>query len=156
MSLQQAPFYAEGLRFSCNRCSTCCRYESGYVFLTERDVARLLENLRMAYADFVKTYCRWVPDKWGTEQLTLKEKSNYDCIFWKECCSVYEARPLQCKTFPFWHSVMASAKAWNEAAGYCPGMDKGTLHSMKEIIACLEQQDADVLITRTSDKLRMN
>ncbi|MDR1325051.1 MAG: YkgJ family cysteine cluster protein [Treponema sp.] len=152
MSLQQALFYADGARFSCTRCSTCCRYESGYVFLTEHDATRLFESLRMDYMSFVKAYCRWVPDKWGTEQLTLKEKSNYDCIFWKDGCSVYEVRPLQCRTFPFWHSVMVSAKAWNEAARCCPGMDKGTLHLVEEIVAYLEQQDAEYLVTRTTNR----
>ncbi|MDR1399482.1 MAG: YkgJ family cysteine cluster protein [Treponema sp.] len=152
MSLQQALFYAEGLRFSCTRCSTCCRYESGYVFLTEHDTTRLLESLQIAHTGFVETYCRWVPDKWGTEQLTLKEKSNYDCIFWKNGCSVYEARPLQCRTFPFWHSIMVSAKAWDAAARDCPGMGKGTLHLLEEIMAYLEQQDAENLVTRISNR----
>ena len=32
------PFYAEGLRFSCERCSACCRGEPGYVFLTKEDL----------------------------------------------------------------------------------------------------------------------
>jgi Fe-S-cluster containining protein len=152
MSLQQALFYTEGLRFSCNRCSTCCRYESGYVFLTERDTARLLESLHMAYTSFVETYCRWVPDKWGTKQLTLREKSNYDCIFWKNGCSVYDARPLQCRTFPFWHSVMVSAKAWDEAAKSCPGMGKGTLYSVEEILTYLQQQDAEARVTEISNR----
>jgi Fe-S-cluster containining protein len=152
MSLQQTLFYAEGLRFSCARCSTCCRYESGFVFLSERDAVGLAESLRMAYASFVETYCRWVPGKWGTEQLALKEKANYDCVFWKDGCSVYEARPLQCRSFPFWHSVIISPKAWAEAAKSCPGMGKGALHSIEEIMAHLQQEDAENVVTRQSNR----
>ena len=32
-------------------------------------------------------------------------KDNYACVFFdleKKCCSIYEARPTQCRTFPFW------------------------------------------------------
>ncbi|MDR3247725.1 MAG: YkgJ family cysteine cluster protein, partial [Treponema sp.] len=36
--MAKQPFYANGLRFSCTRCSSCCRYESGYVFLSPEDV----------------------------------------------------------------------------------------------------------------------
>jgi Fe-S-cluster containining protein len=122
------------------------------VFLSERDAAGLAESLRMAYASFVETYCRWVPDKWGTEQLSLREKSNYDCVFWKDGCSVYEVRPLQCRSFPFWHSVIISAEAWNEAARSCPGMGKGALHSIEEIMAYLQQEDAENVVIRTSTR----
>ena len=30
------PFYAEGLRFACTRCSICCRGEPGYAFFLKR------------------------------------------------------------------------------------------------------------------------
>ncbi|HQO67077.1 MAG TPA: YkgJ family cysteine cluster protein, partial [Spirochaetales bacterium] len=31
-------FWHEGLRFECARCSACCRYEPGYVFLSADDL----------------------------------------------------------------------------------------------------------------------
>ena len=94
---QKRPYYAGGLRFSCARCSACCRYESGYVFLSGKDVSLLGDSLNIEYKEFTETYCRWIPSENETERLSLKEKSNYDCIFWnkKENCSVYETRPLQ-------------------------------------------------------------
>jgi Fe-S-cluster containining protein len=85
----------------------------------------------MGRAEFVGAHCRWVPVLGGGDQLSLRERANYDCVFWKDGCSVYEARPLQCRTYPFWPSLLESRRAW-DAMG-CPGMGKGELHSREEI-----------------------
>jgi Fe-S-cluster containining protein len=142
------PFYADGLRFSCVRCSACCRYEPGYVFLTKKDTGKLAAALEMGYNDFIETFCRWIPVDGRTRRLSLREKSGYDCIFWKDGCSVYGARPLQCRVFPFWPSVLNSAGSWKNTD--CPGIGKGRLHSMAEIEACLEEQAAEPVISRTT------
>ena len=142
-------FYADGLRFSCTRCSSCCRYESGFVFLSEKDLSLLAAECQMEYNEFVKTYCRWVIAEEG-QRLSLKEKTNYDCIFWDRGCLVYGARPLQCRTFPFWRSIVSSSGAWEMASGTCPGIGAGVLHDRKKIEACLAQRSAEPLIVRGS------
>jgi Fe-S-cluster containining protein len=100
----------------------------------------------MKYTEFVEFYCRWVPGLDGVEQLSLKERGNYDCIFWKNGCSVYEARPLQCRTFPFWPSILSSVGSWEAIS--CSGMGKGALHSMKEIELALARQKTEPVISR--------
>ena len=82
---------------------------------------------------FTKIYCRWVTDCRGKEVLSLKEKVNKDCIFWDSECTVYKARPLQCRTFPFWESVIACAQSWEITASGCPGINSGELHTGKVI-----------------------
>jgi len=82
---------------------------------------------------FIKTYCRWVTDTNGREVLSLRERSNKDCILWDSGCLVYTARPLQCSTFPFWETIVASAQTWETAASGCPGMNSGVLHSAQAI-----------------------
>jgi Fe-S-cluster containining protein len=139
------PFYVQGLRFSCVRCSECCRIDPGFVYLRKKDTENLVSALKMKYTDFIESYCRWVPLD-GFEQLSLKEKTNYDCIFWKNGCSVYEARPLQCRTFPFWPSILSSAGSWEAIS--CSGMGKGALHSMKEIELVLSWQKTEPVIRR--------
>jgi Fe-S-cluster containining protein len=134
-NMDKKPFYAKGLRFSCTRCSSCCRYESGFVFLSRKDAELLAERLKMNYTDFVKTFCRWVPAPGGKEQLSLVEKANFDCVFWDEGCEVYDCRPLQCRSFPFWESIMLSETVWNGLD--CPGKDRGTLYGPDEIEAYL-------------------
>lgn len=128
--VQKRPFYAQGLRFSCTRCSACCRHESGFVFLSRKDVSALTAALSVDFASFVAGFCRWVPSENGSARLSLKEKANYDCIFWSaetEGCSVYEARPIQCRAFPFWPSIVSSEKNWKSAAQECPGIDRGDI-----------------------------
>ncbi|MDR2398307.1 MAG: YkgJ family cysteine cluster protein [Spirochaetaceae bacterium] len=143
------PFYHQGLRFSCTRCSACCRYESGFVFLSKKDVDILAETLQMAYNEVIETYCQWVPGGIGEERLSLKETAVYDCIFWRQGCSVYEGRPLQCKTFPFWPSLLASRDAWNHGAASCPGMRSGVLHTKDEIEQWISRRRGEPLIVRT-------
>jgi Fe-S-cluster containining protein len=149
----QLPFYTGGLRFSCTRCSSCCRYESGYVFLSREDVDTLAAALDMARGDFTKTWCRWVRLDGETEYLSLKEKLNYDCIFWKDGCTVYQSRPLQCRTFPFWESILVSAAAWEGAGRECPGMGQGELYSMTRIEERLQARVSQPPITRTAERL---
>jgi len=140
------PFYASGLQFSCKRCSSCCRYESGFVFLTENDMEKLLAELKMDRNSFVKTYCRWVTDFDGKEALSLKEKSNKDCILWDSGCTVYVSRPLQCRTFPFWETILSSQKAWKAAASECPGINSGALHSKESINEYLKMRASEPVI----------
>ncbi len=146
--MTQELFFKDGLLFSCTRCSTCCRYESGYVFLTEKDVDNLAVSLQMRYTDFIEIFCHWINIGGGKEQLSLKEKSNYDCIFWKEKCIVYEVRPLQCRTFPFWDSILSSEESWKRAASSCPGIGKGQWHNYEEIQQLRLKQRSTPIIWR--------
>ena len=143
-------FYAQGLRFSCVRCSACCRHESGYVFLSEKDTSVLGAALNMGYEELAEAYCRWIPSDNGTWQLSLKEKSNYDCVFWlrKGGCSVYNARPLQCRAYPFWSSVLSSKGSWKEAGKDCPGIGLGTLVSFKSIKKWLDLRQKEPIISK--------
>jgi Fe-S-cluster containining protein len=142
----ELPFYDRGLRFSCARCSECCRIDPGFVFLRKNDVERLVSAVKMRYTEFIKRYCRWAPNADGREQLSLKEKANYDCIFWSNGCALYEARPLQCRAYPFWPSMLASREAWEAVS--CAGMGRGTLYSREEIEVLLARQRAEPIIER--------
>ena len=126
-------FYRDGLQFGCTRCSRCCRHTPGYVFLSEADVDRLVPALGVSRQDFFQRYCRRVP--FGlAERLSLREKPNVDCILWDNGgCAVYEARPLQCRSFPFWGSCLSSQEEWQLHARQCPGMGNGPRHSREEI-----------------------
>ena len=102
---------------------------------------------------FIKTYCRWVMALNGNEVLSLKEKSNKDCILWNSGCIVYMARPLQCRTFPFWENIISSYKAWKIAASGCKGMDSGELHTESEINHCIKMRAAEQVINRTGGRI---
>jgi len=142
------PFYASGLRFSCKRCSACCRYDAGFVYLSENDLSKLASALKMQKNDFISVYCRWVSD-WGNDEvLSLKEKSNKDCILWENGCKVYMSRPLQCSTFPFWENILSSTKSWDIAATGCPGINTGDLHTKNVIEENINLRSSRKIIKR--------
>jgi uncharacterized protein len=136
------PFYKDGLRFECTRCNACCRYEPGYVFLSDRDIARLLVATGLDRDAFIEKYCR-VVEIGAARMLSLKEKDNYDCIFWDNGCTVYRHRPLQCRSFPFWSANLESREAWNEMSRSCPGANRGKLHARDDIEKWLDARRED-------------
>ena len=144
-------FWKSGLNFSCTRCSACCRFDPGFVFLSEHDLSRLLEWAIMPKDEFIKVYCRWVPKDDGFEYLSLKEKLNYDCILWDDGCRAYTARPRQCSDFPFWNSILSSKDMWDINAQYCPGMGKGEFYSAEKIEKILTRRNAEPCIKRRVD-----
>jgi Fe-S-cluster containining protein len=107
----------------------------------------------MDYTAFVKTWCRWVPLGRDSERLSLKEKSNFDCIFWDNGCTVYNVRPLQCRAYPFWDSVVCSEKAWNETGKDCPGINSGTLHDKEKIENFIRLLEEEPVIERKIPRL---
>ncbi|EFW37495.1 YkgJ family cysteine cluster protein [Treponema phagedenis] len=131
------PFWESGLYFSCTRCSVCCRFDPGFVYLSETDFTNLLHWSELSEDDFIKKYCRWVEKNDGYEYLCLQEKPNYDCILWNEGCVAYQYRPLQCSAYPFWSSLLVDEDWWNVNATGCPGCNQGAYHAPEEIRAAL-------------------
>ena len=132
-------FLDDGLAFTCQRCLYCCSAEPGYVFLTKNDLERASATLGITEEHFIDIYCRYV-DYGAYYMISLKEKANYDCIFLtKAGCSIYEGRPGQCRTYPFWKSIVESKSAWENEAKSCPGINKGKKISKKEIEKRLEE-----------------
>lgn len=127
-------FSRKGLRFECQQCSHCCGGgESGYVFLSQCDIERLSGTLNLKKDEFLEKYCRTVTTRVGF-LTSLLEKANYDCIFLREgFCAVYEARPMQCRTYPFWERIVRDKESWECEASRCPGIGKGKLHTWEEI-----------------------
>ena len=145
------PFYADGFRFDCTRCQRCCRIEPGFVFLSREDIARLAAHLGVAEADVERDYCREV-DAGGVRRLSLTEQKNYDCVFWRDAgCTVYDGRPTQCQSFPFWSANVESAEGWQAVGESCPGVDRGPLRSAMEIAYWLRRREAEPFTTPTSE-----
>lgn len=128
-------YYENGLHFSCKRCSNCCRIDPGFVYLSRSDLTNLCQKFNMTAKEFVGVYCRWVQYYDNTLVLCLKEKTNCDCILWNERdgCTAYDARPVQCSTFPFWTWILADKGQWDTCAESCPGIGIGRLWTKEAI-----------------------
>lgn len=134
------------MKFECQEScgGKCCKPswdgKAGFVFLTSDDLARLSNFLKKPFKTFAQkamfSSTRFTKKK--SLQWFLKDGER-QCRFLTEGrCSVYEARPTQCKTFPFWPENMAT-ESNNDLKEYCPGVGKGTeVHSL-----LAEQVEAD-------------
>ena len=141
------PWYEDGLRFRCTVCGNCCTGPPGYVWVTDAEVAKLAQSLKLEDTEFRQKYVRKVGHRLSLNE-QRRANGNYDCVFLKPLpgdklgkrrrgCSVYENRPLQCRTWPFWHGLLESREAWNHSKTTCPGLDApgGKLYGVKEIEA---------------------
>jgi Fe-S-cluster containining protein len=128
------PWWADGVRFECQETGRCCvsRDAYGYVYLSREDRRRLARHLGIPTRLFTRKYCG------RTEgHFHLKDTSG-PCRFLKGTrCGVYEGRPNQCRTWPFWPENM-KAKVWSEEiTRFCPGIGRGPVRSAAEIRGAL-------------------
>jgi Fe-S-cluster containining protein len=132
-SMSSKPWYADGLDFSCTRCGNCCGGAPGWCWVSEDEIHALAERLGLDVEAFRHRYTRVVKGR----GVSLVEKANYDCIFFEKGrgCQVYEDRPRQCRTWPFWKSNLRDRDAWVFSSEGCPGMDQGEHHELAEIEA---------------------
>ena len=148
MFLQRELFWKDGIRFSCTQCSSCCRYDPGFVYLSPRDLDALQEWAALDRHAFIRKFCRWVLQGDGYEYLCLKELPNYDCILWNNGCIAYNYRPFQCSSYPFWDYLLESERRWNINARSCPGINCGKRHSAEEIRGVLDTAKRFPIIRR--------
>ncbi len=126
-----APWYADGLRFTCTQCGDCCSGEPGYVWVDQSEIDAMASLMGIEPEEFEHRFVRQV----GVDR-SLVEYPDGDCILLDpetRRCTVYEARPIQCRTWPFWDSNLKRKKDWKETCEVCPGAGSGRLYSLKEI-----------------------
>ena len=98
--------YKNNIRFECQGSSNCCvsRGSYGYVYLSIKDIKKLSTFLKISIKKFKNIYCEKTD---GFTHLKEKKNKNNNCLFLKEKrCTVYKARPIQCRTWPFWSENM--------------------------------------------------
>ena len=106
----------------------------GYVYLNLEDRRRMARYFGLETQQFTRRYC----DK-SEGHFHLKQPEK-DCRFLDgKQCSVYEARPTQCRTWPFWRSNLRSQRTWAETCQVCPGSGQGNLIGVEEILEQMAQ-----------------
>jgi Fe-S-cluster containining protein len=108
-------------RFRCLAgCTKCCE-ERGYVYLTEEDLKRAAAFLNISARAFEARYVYRT-----AHLLRLRKPRGAQCPFLDERgCRIHQAKPTQCRAFPFWPELVSSARAWRREARRCPGMGRG-------------------------------
>ncbi len=119
-------WYAQGIRFTCTRCQACCTEES--------DGARVILSADELHRIAMTLGCR-------RDELPLLPGGTALEVGAKGCplhdgqgCTVYEARPRQCDTWPFWPENIYSREAWERRVlSRCPGAGVGRLWTRDEV-----------------------
>lgn len=126
------PWFHEGLRFECTGCGDCCTGAPGYVWVNQEEITTLAAQIGVDVDEFERKYVRRI----GIRK-SLIEFSNGDCVFFDGTtrrCTVYEARPRQCKTWPFWQSNLRTPEDWEQTCQVCPGSGRGQLVTVEEVL----------------------
>ena len=126
------PWYEDGLDFSCTGCSKCCQVD-GDVWLAPEEVSTIVQflgnenkigsnvNNVSPIDEFRKSFVRAEIAPAGTDGdhsqswMCLKRKEGA-CVFLDPSgkCGIYDDRPIQCRTYPFWPSLLESSEDWAE------------------------------------------
>ncbi|MFO0903779.1 MAG: YkgJ family cysteine cluster protein [Pirellulales bacterium] len=129
--MADAPWYKDGLRFQCTQCGDCCTGAPGYVWVNQAEIEALAKLVGEELEAFEDKYVRRI----GVRR-SLVEFPNGDCVFFDSQarkCTVYDARPRQCRTWPFWDSNLRKKEDWDWVCTVCPGSGKGPLYSIETI-----------------------
>jgi len=90
---------------ACSNCGgACCIGESGYIWVTMQEIENIAKYLNITVEDFAQNYLIRAKNRYSLKEFKVKELG-YACIFFdvnKRLCKIYDVRPKQCRTFPFW------------------------------------------------------
>ena len=83
-----------------------------------------------------------IVDEFGWTQLRA---AGDHCVFLDEAtmhCRVYRARPIQCRTFPFWRDNVVDGEWTPEVRAHCEGVGRGRLWSVVEVESRMIEMEA--------------
>ena len=128
-------FVREGIRFECvPGCIKCCAIP-GMVFVKKAEIPKMAKHFGMEEELFIEKY---LARHWA-DVYNLNFPDTEPCMFLTEKgCAIYEARPDQCRTFPFWPENMSNASSWKTAKKLCPGIGTGRNYLIEEIREIME------------------
>lgn len=107
--LSNPPLGPDGkFRFWCTACGKCCCNSEG-VILSSDDIFRAAKFLGITTSGFIKQYCDgYIGPQSHLPLLTVKtEGKNNRCVFLdnRNKCSIHQAKPGVCETFPLGRTV---------------------------------------------------
>ncbi|TVQ60070.1 MAG: YkgJ family cysteine cluster protein [Phycisphaerales bacterium] len=151
-------WYSEGLRFECTQCGACCTGAEGYVLVSDEESRAIAARIGMSVEAFRRKYTHMTPA--GRSLTEVVTEHGRDCVFLdresvpgKAVCSLYEDRPMQCRTFPWWPETLRSEKSWARTAKACEGVGRGSVVPIEDIRIDRDAQAAyDARVRRAASR----
>jgi hypothetical protein len=135
----EQPWYKDGLQFECTQCGNCCTGAPGVVWVDDEELQAIADHLGKSIGEVRLFHTRLVG-----RRVTLKDSANGDCTFFdgvERRCTIYAARPKQCRSWPFWNSNISTPKDWQEMQADCPGAGHGAFVRLEDIQCQAEMID---------------
>jgi Fe-S-cluster containining protein len=118
-------------QFQCQRSGRCCTGGSGFIWVEPEEIEGLARAAGYTLENFEANFLREVRDpRTGAQRLSLREGPGQGGGGGAACallegshhCTVYDARPSHCQTFPYWPSIMKDEQGFEAARATCPGI----------------------------------
>jgi Fe-S-cluster containining protein len=110
--------------FNADACSSCqgrcCTGESGYIYVSIAEIEKMARLLNLSVNDFGVKYLFKKEHKYSLKE--VEHEGSYECVFYdreSNGCRIYEERPSQCISFPFWEYFKTHV---DELKNECPGI----------------------------------
>ncbi|KAI2498875.1 putative zinc- or iron-chelating domain [Fragilaria crotonensis] len=104
------------LPFNCTMCGKCCKTK-GSVWMSPTETIQAARFLKMSTEAFIQQYASHTLSGDDNEVwIQIKnDPTGAACVFLEDKqCRIYEARPVQCSTYPFWPNIMESEATWDD------------------------------------------
>ena len=117
--------HKEGFPFSfnaraCDSCGgKCCTGQSGYIWATPEEIESMAESLGLTFAQFATRYTHRVNGRFTLNEVQ-RPQGDFACVFFDQGCKIYDQRPEQCRTFPFWEHFKREPRV---VISSCPGTE---------------------------------
>jgi Fe-S-cluster containining protein len=106
---------------ACDTCKgNCCIGESGYIWVSAAEITAIAAHLGMEEVTFVERYLFKESYRYSIKEYA--HEAGVACLFFdpkKRQCGIYDVRPSQCRTFPFWGYFQHRITELEEE---CPGI----------------------------------
>jgi len=106
---------------ACQNCSgKCCIGESGYIWVSQEEISAIALKLSLSKEAFINNYLLKIRYRFTIKEIAYE--GGHGCVFFdmeKKMCRIYDVRPQQCRTFPFWEYFKENI---DEVVTECPGI----------------------------------
>ncbi len=93
------------------------------MWLEAGETAAMAHELSLSEEHFVARFVRRSGARLSLREVSTSASGDRCALLiGTSTCSVYASRPAQCRTFPYWPSVLADPAAFESARATCPGI----------------------------------
>ena len=116
---------------ACKACGgKCCRGQAGYVWVSMGELEEMAGTRGLDVSVFARQYVRQVHGRLSLQERVINGE-HLCCLFDPvDCrCTLYQSRPEQCRTFPFWESFKKDPEKLMDE---CPGVSLRSIDESAE------------------------